>query len=77
MMHANKVLVIFSIDGLPKTKDIEKSGSGIIMAQYVLINIKLSFQENCDIKWPLCYWRSFNNYINYNKAANEVAINQL
>ena len=50
MMHTNKVLVISSIDGLPKTKDIEKSGSGIIMAQYVLINIKFSFQENCDIK---------------------------
>ena len=50
MMHTDKVLVISSIDGLPKTKDIEKSDSGIIMAQYVLINIKFSFQENCDIK---------------------------
>ena len=42
-----------SIEGLSQRKNIEKSG--IIMTQYVLINIKFSFQESCDIKCNLCY----------------------
>ena len=64
-----------SIEGLSQRKNIEKSG--IIMTQYVLINIKFSFQESCDIKCNLCYWRNLNNHTNYNKVANKITTDKL
>lgn len=64
-----------SIEGLPQRKNIEKSG--IIMTQCVLINIKFSFQESCDIKCNLCYWRNLNNHTNYNKVANKITTDKL